>query len=287
MSKRVGANNRKKTAARRGKRVKVARKFLVRSLLILLVGAIAVAIAVGGIAGYSSLAGKLEKSDLFGVKKIRVVGNLHMPSEKLVARCGIEKGTKLYRIKAAAVKAAIGADPWIKTVDLKRELNGTVVIKIAERVPVALVNIGGVFQIDREGVLLPLIRDTSSQLPLISGLRDTLDVEGRRVISPDQMDCLNDFVDRARKADGTLINRISQIELSGGRRIRFVMQSSPLVIEIGSDEIERKLQYLKQLEGVLQCQSPVPLRIDLRYQNLAYVMQRENVSEEAVQAVSD
>ena len=182
MAKRVGANNRKRAVTRRAEIRKGLRKSIVR-----IGSALFICTAVGGLLyagtiGFSEFRNRIEKSDLLNVKEISVKGSLRTEEQKIIARCGLRPGMKLYSIKKDVVKSAVSADPWVKSVKLKRKLNGRVIIAIAEREPVALVNFGTIMQVDDEGVLLPLPNGSVSLLPLVSGLRDTVDEAGRRVI---------------------------------------------------------------------------------------------------------
>ncbi|NLG16752.1 MAG: FtsQ-type POTRA domain-containing protein [Fibrobacter sp.] len=286
MSKRKGANNRKKASSRKASLRKGFRKSLPKALLTMLVCGAVGGLFFAGLLGYSELKIRLENSSLLNVKRIAVEGNTRISSENVIARCGLKPGMKLYSVKKGAVQAAVSADPWVKSVKVIRKLRGDVIIKIAERKPFALVNNGLIMQADPDGVLLPITKGAASTFPLFSGLRDTLDGSGQRVIVAEDMKRVKSFLELADRSESRLLSRLSQIDFSEQYRIRMVIKGFPTVIDIGVENIIERLNQMAELEGILSAENPFPARINLCYQNLAFVTQGvETTEEKAAEAV--
>lgn len=287
MAKRVGANTRKRAVTRRAEIHKGLRRSIVRIGSALVICTAAGGLLYAGTIGISEFRNRMEKSDLLNVKEISVKGSIRTEEQKIIARCGLRPGMKLYSIKKDVVKSAVSADPWVKSVKLKKKLYGRVIIEITERDPVALVNFGTIMQVDEDGVLLPLPDGSVSLLPLVSGLRDTVDEAGRRVIDKKGTERLNEFLREAGKVDGGLFSRFSQLDLSHDYMVRLVLKGVPSVIDIGTEDIVERLNQLLEIEKILSTEKFLPARINLCYQNLAYVTQRSEVEEEIVRSVAD
>ncbi len=80
---------------------------------------------------------------------------------------------------------------------------------------------------------------------------------------------------------------ITQIDLSDKNKVRILFQSSPTLFELDDTDIATRLNHLKRLEGVIQDMEQQPSRINLCYNNLAFVIQPVAVKNEVIRAVSD
>ena len=136
----------------RARRVAVRRAQGRRRLRVLLVVVGLIALGVGAWA--------LSRSPLLDLDRVRVDTALAntVSADRLAAveaAVGLEFGTPLFGLDLDAVEAAVGALPWIASVDVSREWLGTVRVTIEPRVAVAVVGTleGNRLLIDAEGVL--------------------------------------------------------------------------------------------------------------------------------------
>jgi cell division protein FtsQ len=81
---------------------------------------------------------------LFSADAIRVRGIHHLTKGEILRASGLERGVNVFHLDAEAVEARVERDPWVAEATLTKELPGTVVLTIRERVPVAVVNDGSV-----------------------------------------------------------------------------------------------------------------------------------------------
>lgn len=285
MGKRVGANSRKKITERKGKLrsgVKTASAGGIKILAVIAGIALAVFACVKG---YSKIKVTLDKSSYFSVSGIKVQGASIIPAEEIIKRCGIKPEMKTYRIKADSVTAAIMSDSRIENVKLIRKLGGGIVLKISERKPIALVNLGAIYQLDRNGVLFPLVAGIVNDLPILSGVKDSVDSSGRKRLNGKCMDRIKNFLTTEKSFGGSIANRISQIDLSKSDRILVALQSHPTLVEMSDSQLEETFQKLINIECLLQNDQNAPTRINLCYSNLAFVTQRKNEKTDTVRAV--
>ena len=124
-----------------------------RRLLVLL----AVALLVTG-AGAWVLLG----SPLLAVRTVQVDGEGALSEVQVVDAAGITEGTPLLRVDTAAAAARVSQLPQVASVEVTRGWPGTVVVTVAERVPVAVVVQGGSRQlVDATGVVFDTITGAS------------------------------------------------------------------------------------------------------------------------------
>lgn len=88
----------------------------------------------------------------FGVRTITVAGRDQTRAADVVAALGVREGAPLLGFDTAAARAELEKLPWIKSASVERRFPGTVLVRLTERVPMALWQTQGRFAvIDTEG----------------------------------------------------------------------------------------------------------------------------------------
>jgi cell division protein FtsQ len=168
--------NRRKPAAMRTRRklevraaVDACGRALRRSVPALAaVGVIAV-IAVGGYLGYRYVT----TSPRFAIATIEVHGNRTLTADEIRGLMTARIGDNLFLADTHAEAAALRAEPWIASADVRRELPDTLVVEIGERTAAAVVAIeGATYLADERGVPFRRADDgvAVDGLPVITGL---------------------------------------------------------------------------------------------------------------------
>ncbi len=92
-------------------------------------------------------------SPLFNLQQILVYGNVNLPEEAIIQASGLTLGRNLLRINPREIGARLRSLPEIASARVYRVLPRTIVLKVKERVPYALLSVGGHFYLlDSEGV---------------------------------------------------------------------------------------------------------------------------------------
>lgn len=110
----------------------------------------------------------------FAVSEVEVVGLNHLSQGTVLERAALQ-GQNLLAVSVEEVEAALTRDPWVRGVDLQRQLPGRVVLRMEEREPAVVWEVAKRrFLVDRDGTVLeetrgasdlPLIRDLDGQAP--------------------------------------------------------------------------------------------------------------------------
>jgi cell division protein FtsQ len=160
-SKRKNKSKNKKTkpSYRRGEKIALILK---RGAIILLV----VSIAAGAVLGIKML--KLQ----FNVKEIVVSGNYHLDRDDILSAMNIHKGESLMDVPFEELGDNLKKNPWIRNVALRKEYPSTLIVKIDEATPKALLRMRKqLFLVDERGKILESIRgETTPFLPVIKDI---------------------------------------------------------------------------------------------------------------------
>jgi cell division septal protein FtsQ len=115
--------------------------------------ALATTALVLGVAGWVLLG-----SSLLAVRTVQVDGVRSLSAQEVARAAGVAEGTPLVRVDTGAAAARVAELPQVASVEVTRGWPGTVVVTVAERVPVAVVDhLGTRVLVDASGVVFDTI----------------------------------------------------------------------------------------------------------------------------------
>ncbi|MDR0305394.1 MAG: cell division protein FtsQ [Chitinispirillales bacterium] len=267
MAKRIGANRRKAMAEQRKYKPRRARKFAG-------VFAVTLLIAAAGFAAYTY--GSAVSTHITEAVKSNFKYNKELYTEYQIVNCGKNNESLLkaaidsllkfdsLSLKRDDVFKAALVIPEIERVNIRKTRDKRTLIKVIERTPVALVQDGSIWLVDKNGVRFAVMPGQYYDLPLLSfggaNLSDTVGLE-----------MFNAIKKTARNLGNTFFKQISQIGFSDSGSISLIFKSGHTEYTIGSENIEERLARVKKVKERLQEENRDPARIDLRYRSLAVV----------------
>jgi hypothetical protein len=246
--------------------------------VVLLVAAGAVVVGgtlFSGIISFDKAVAALDSSKFFTVKDVAVKGVQRLDAAALIEKCEIGKVKKIYKVNSASVVSILTADPWVEKARCIKRWWGKVIIEVTERVPVAMMSTGTVFLIDKNGIVLPVERGESYSLPLVTGITPVADKKGTLRIDTLTMNHINRFITAVRSGDGEWFERISQMHMGKDGVIRCKVRNLPITVIMNHDTDQKQLRNLWYLLDVLRNRSDHVENIDLRYQNIAFVLEKD------------
>jgi len=112
------------------------------------------------------------QSDFFLLQKVEVIGNQNLSKEKIVELADLPLKSDMFYLDLQRAARNLKIHPMIKDVQIYRKLPDSVVIKIMERTPLALIpDTEGFVLIDEEFIVLKKVKEISKfNLPLITGV---------------------------------------------------------------------------------------------------------------------
>jgi hypothetical protein len=268
MHKRVGANSRKHTREKRKAVGSAFSKALKKGMSASRIMVIAVLVCGGGVFAAVKVLSWMKHSPVFTVAAVRVEGTMRVNKTDAVQLSGIKPGMRMMELKPRVSEKSIAQNPWVRRAHVLRQFPSTIVIKIEERTPIALVNTGRICYMDNDGVLLPLFAGTYTALPVVSGF--FADSTGRLVA--EDLNRVKRFLAGCNAGGNGLVKRISQIDFSRPGMVRMKIDDVPAVVEMSEERAQTSAYRLGQLvESEQNTAAGLPKRINLCYENLAYV----------------
>jgi cell division protein FtsQ len=110
-------------------------------------------VAIAGTIVVATAASAITFTPVFGARRIDVTGNRTLETEEVLAAAGLELGVNVAHLDTRAVEDRLRADPWVEEAIVERDLPGTIVVRVRERVPVATL-LGGT-AVAGDGTVLP------------------------------------------------------------------------------------------------------------------------------------
>ena len=225
----------------------------------LLVGVI-VAVFTGGSAA-APLA--LQRVDAFAVRRVAVVGTRYLAAEDAVAASGITRADNVFE-KSARWEKRLLRHPLVAAVRIDRQLPGTVVLRVTESEPIALVAMPDLRPVDARGRVLPIAPTHALDLPVIGGVQRAVkgriaDAHARAVIAA---------LARLRAAEPELVARVSEAHATDGTAMRLALRNplhAEVLLPLAGDSLSPRQVRLALADLTARGELPVLRRVDARY----------------------
>ena len=192
-------------------------------------------------------------SPLFTVREIAVEGSRELTPEIIIGQSGIITGTNIFKINLGQAAAGIKQLPAVKEVQIDRDFPGRILIKIAERKPVALLPVkDGLIAVDGEGVYLRRARIGEKGLPVVTG--PAADLTGLPPPGqPVQNDHLPVVLEVIRELPAGLVEDLSEVSREqNGRVVLYTLQGTRCCLG-DPENVPKKgallVEILKRLQG--------------------------------------
>ncbi len=244
----------RRAAYRRGEKAAILFK---RGTMVLL----AVVIAAASVLGVKAL------SYQFGIHDIQIIGNYHLGKKDVISSSEIDMGEPLLRISLREIEDRLEQNPWIKKAFIKKQLPETLLIKIEEAEPMALLRLKKrLYLMDGDGELLEKLKgDGVPFLPVIKN------------INPKKKEDMKEALKLvAALNDRHIIANRDSIEI-GLETYGLKMNMDGELIKIGYGNYSAKFDRWMALEPEIR-KKGVPIKyVDLRFKDSVIVKPLNNV----------
>jgi cell division protein FtsQ len=215
-------------------------------------------LALGGIAALLLLAsplwgpGVLRRLDFFRVRRVEILGTRYTAPGELLDRLKVDTTRSVWD-PLEPLAARIRTHAQIESVTVTRRLPGTIVVRVKERHPVALVAApGGLRAVDERGRRLPLDPSrTPVDAPVVTAApRDTM---------------VYHLLGAMQREAPALYAKLSSIRVSGTDEI--VLQIADLPVRAMTNVTLARLGDIEPVERDLMRRQLRPTELDLRYRD--------------------
>jgi hypothetical protein len=187
------------------------------------------------------------------VRHVVVQGNVHTPPARVLAAADLMGRPATLMIDAGSRREHLAVDslPWVATVSFITRWPWTIVIKVKERAPIAVVAVdGAVDVVDRTGRVLAVTKTLEGMpaLPVVTGAQPAL--PGKRIlpVSPVGETQLAELLATAAAVPNSLSRRHLQFAYSPGIGLVVHVGSAKALVLLGdTSSMPTKLAVLEEL----------------------------------------
>jgi cell division protein FtsQ len=171
---------------------------------------------------------------LLGVRNVDVHGSLVLTDDEIRSAAAIEPGSPLVRLDLRGIRERVAAMPRIATIEVERQLPGTVRLLITERVPVGSVKLSDGFHlVDATGKDYAVLPAAAPGVPeLVLAAPSPTDPATRAVVG-----VVNELPEKLRPD-------VVQVSATSGADVKVTLTGNRVVKWGGSDATPRKAAVL-------------------------------------------
>lgn len=213
--------------------------------------------------------------DMAGLKLSRVLvqGNHYLTEEQVIQRAALPLGENMFKLNLEEAAQKVRELDWVARVYLERRLPQTILISIVERKPVALLDSGALYGMDRGGrVFSPSDVLLKEDLPLISGMKVEADSMGTTRMAEAVKPAL-DFLDFIRQRDPVLAQDVSELGLGEPDSLKVTFIDGITAV-FNPQVTERELRRMALVLSDLSQRRKKAGTMDFRYRDMVLVKTR-------------
>ena len=216
------------------------------------------------------LAGALKSHPYFALQTVEVTGNRRLSREEVLQWAGLREGSSIWEASPAVVHLRLQSHPWVLYAAAQRDFPRRLKIRIAERVPVAIVRFDDLDYVDRDGhVLGPLRPDDNRDLPLITGLEGP-DPHGFTAIALHRALQLLRWCARA-----SCVGTISEVHLDRQRGLTVFPLRTAVAVVLGWGSWHEKFARAARVFAAMEGRAGRLVAVDVSFRDLVVVKLQE------------
>ena len=170
------------------------------------------------------------------VQQVQVQGESLLTRQQILAAAQVPDGAHLVEVDLGAIRSRVGALAPVRRVDVSRDWPHGVLIKVTERTPVAVVEIGGRFHaMDADGVLF---RDYLRPPPGMPRVVSSADIDSAALAEAARV---------IAALPAALAARVDHVAVAGLDQVSLAMRGGALVIWGSDAQSDLKAQVLTRL----------------------------------------
>lgn len=201
----------------------------------------------------------------FRVKTIEVSSTKHLTRDEILAMAGVEPGRDLLRMNLKRMGEQIAQNPWVETVRIRRYYPEGLSISVVEREPLAVVNMGFFYYLDKKNTLFKVLNQGDRlDYPVVTGFSEE-DLSGDPAGTKDALQATCELLAILREKGAFILADVSEIHYDKGYGFTLFTASGGLPVKIGADDFSRKIERFAKIYKELMAQRPSLQYIDLDY----------------------
>jgi cell division septal protein FtsQ len=226
-----------------------------------------------GIAGVSLAAGVVYlgfrivgSTTFFRLNTIEVASAKRLSREDILALSGAQPGQDLARMNLKRMGEQLALNPWVETVRIHRYFPDRLSISVSEREPLAVVNMGFIYYLDRKGNVFKVLNQGDRlDYPVVTGFSEE-DLNNNPAGTRAALKTTCELLGILREKGAFILADVSEIHYDKGYGFTLFTASGALPVKIGSGDFAAKIDRFARIYKDLMAQ-----RASLHYIDLDYV----------------
>ncbi|MEJ2200078.1 MAG: FtsQ-type POTRA domain-containing protein [Desulfuromonadaceae bacterium] len=238
----IANNNRRKREPRDWKKI-------FHALLRTLVGTTSLLLIVCG--GVLS-AQLLFNSNYFQVDTVQVENSRRLTPDEIVALSDVRLGHNIFELDLERIGRKMEENPWIYKAKVQRLFPRTVVIRVEERVPTAVINLDYLYYVDGYGDIFKVLEAQDSlDFPVVTGLKRE-DFLERPEQARQRLQEVNRLIDQLGSRHTFSLADVSEFHLDAANEIVLYTIRDGVPVRMGRGDYQTKLDRLERIYGRLK-----------------------------------
>ncbi|HBO70632.1 MAG TPA: hypothetical protein DD658_11165 [Deltaproteobacteria bacterium] len=241
--KSLGKHRRRHAARRKKKGEKETSRGmdrLRRSLPVAVALLVVVFVGAAGAAVYSWLG----HSRIFSVRVVDMNECVHVTRDEVVGMLGGAANGNIWSLSKEEIGRRLGSHPFVREVSVRKAFPDRLVVRIVERIPVAMINLDSLYYVDDRGhVFKRLTAYDAKDFPILTGF-SRKDLLGRDTVT---LQNLRKSVGLLKRAEaGSLRRNISEVHYDATEGYTLVRRDDGLQLKIGTMEWEEAMRRIEE-----------------------------------------
>jgi cell division protein FtsQ len=194
----------------------------------------------------------LSGADLLRIREVRFAGAQRASAAELAALATVKPGDPLLGADLEALERAVARHPWVKSVEARRRLPPAVEVRVEERTPGALVDLGGLYLVDRQAhVFKRAAPGDGLDLPVVTGFTRDDYLQRRADLEPLLAGALALLEGYAREGLAAF-GAVSEVHVDPDEGVTLYIGEEATQVRLGVGDLPQKLERLHRVLGTLR-----------------------------------
>ena len=201
----------------------------------------------------------------FRLRNIEVSSAKRLTQGEILALVGVEAGQDMARMNLKRMGEQLSQNPWVETVRIHRYFPDRLSITITEREPLAIVNMGFIYYLDKKGSVFKVLNQGDKlDYPIVTGFSEE-DMNSNPAGTREALKATCELLGILREKGAFILADVSEIHYDKGYGFTLFTSSGALPVKVGSGDFAAKVERFARIYRELMAQRSSLQYIDLDY----------------------